>query len=344
MVSHRLHRGTDQHRTCWAARAAVLTVAGAAVALSPPAAEAQPGGETPAQVAEHVHRLYTQAEQATEKYDAAVAKVRTLQRKADREQERAARGRAEVNRLRDTLGMLAGAQYRSGGIDPTLALLLSGDPRNYLAKAATLNRISLRQHDELHRLQDAQRELRQQQDEVAQTLDRLEQQRARLRHSKAAVQRRLHAARRLLDDLTPRQRAERARVSRDSGRPPVQAGGPAASSARAAAAVAAVRSAIGAPYVWGADGPHAFDCSGLTQWAYRQAGVALPRTAQGQSHAGRRVPLSRIRPGDLVVYRDDASHVAMYVGGGKVVHAPYPGATVRYDPVGMMPVTAVTRP
>jgi cell wall-associated NlpC family hydrolase len=61
-------------------------------------------------------------------------------------------------------------------------------------------------------------------------------------------------------------------------------------------------------------------------------------------HAGQRVPLNQVRPGDLIIYRGDASHVGMYVGGGQVVHAPYPGARVRYDPVGMMPISAVTRP
>ncbi|MYQ33840.1 C40 family peptidase, partial [Streptomyces sp. SID4956] len=119
--------------------------------------------------------------------------------------------------------------------------------------------------------------------------------------------------------------------------------GDAPASGRAAAAVAAARSALGRPYVWGANGPHGFDCSGLTQWAYAQAGVALPRTSQAQRYAGRPVPLSEARPGDLVLYRADASHVAMYMGNGQVIHAPYPGAPVRYDPVGMMPVSSVTR-
>ncbi|NEA96229.1 C40 family peptidase, partial [Actinospica acidiphila] len=119
--------------------------------------------------------------------------------------------------------------------------------------------------------------------------------------------------------------------------------GGAPASGRAAAAVAAARSALGKPYVWGANGPSGFDCSGLTQWAYAQAGVALPRTSQAQRHAGRQVPLSEARPGDLVLYRSDASHVGMYMGDGQVIHAPYPGAPVRYDPVGMMPVSSVTR-
>lgn len=95
--------------------------------------------------------------------------------------------------------------------------------------------------------------------------------------------------------------------------------------------------------MWGANGPSGFDCSGLTQWAYAQAGVSLPRTSQAQRYAGQQVPLSEARPGDLVAYRDDASHIGMYMGNGQVVHAPYPGASVRYDPVGMMPVSSVTR-
>lgn len=108
-------------------------------------------------------------------------------------------------------------------------------------------------------------------------------------------------------------------------------------------AVAAVRQALGKPYVWGANGPSGFDCSGLMQWAYAQAGVSLPRTSQAQRYAGRMVPLSQAQPGDLVAYRADASHIGMYVGNGQVIHAPYPGAAIRYDPVGMMPVSSVTR-
>ncbi|MFC5660289.1 C40 family peptidase, partial [Streptomyces nogalater] len=113
---------------------------------------------------------------------------------------------------------------------------------------------------------------------------------------------------------------------------------------RGAGAPGAARAALGRPYVWGANGPTGFDCSGLTQWAYAHAGIRLPRTSQEQRFAGRRIPLSQARPGDLVVYRSDASHVALYAGHGQVIHAPYPGAPVRYDPVGMMPVSSVTRP
>ncbi|WP_327249943.1 C40 family peptidase [Streptomyces sp. NBC_01320] len=99
----------------------------------------------------------------------------------------------------------------------------------------------------------------------------------------------------------------------------------------------------GKPYVWGAEGPSSFDCSGLMQYAYRRAGLELPRTTWGQINAGRRVPVSEARPGDLVFYRG-AAHVGMYIGDGQVVHAPRPGRNVTVQPLYAMPVYAVVRP
>ncbi|HEV7625678.1 MAG TPA: NlpC/P60 family protein, partial [Streptomyces sp.] len=224
-------------------------------------------------------------------------------------------------------------------------LMLTEDPDSYLDKAATLDRIGSRQTDKLDQLKSAQRSLKQQRSEAAAKLTELERERKELKRQKKAVLKKLAAAKRLLGGLSPAERAERERASRSDGRGGTFAvGGGQASSARAAAAVAAARSVLGRPYVWGAAGPGSFDCSGLMQWAYGRAGVAIPRTSQAQRSSGRQVPLSQAQPGDLVLYRDDASHVGMYVGGGKVVHAPHPGAPVRYDPVGMMPVSSVTRP
>lgn len=97
------------------------------------------------------------------------------------------------------------------------------------------------------------------------------------------------------------------------------------------AAIAAAKSKLGAKYVWGATGPSTFDCSGLTQWAYRQVGVSIPRTSQQQATYGTAVPLDKIQAGDLVTSNWGSgpnSHVALYVGGGQVIHAPAPGKTV----------------
>ena len=100
-----------------------------------------------------------------------------------------------------------------------------------------------------------------------------------------------------------------------------------AGSGAAAAAVAAALSKVGSAYVYGAAGPNAFDCSGLTSWAWAQAGVSIPRTSGGQAGLPS-VPLSQLQPGDLVTYYSPVSHVALYIGNGQVVHASTPSRPV----------------
>lgn len=351
MASHR--RSTQPGFAARTTRVTVLSAAAAATAaLSAGAAQvaaADPGGGAP-DATSRLDRLYQQAEQATEKYNAAQEHAKQLRSDLSTLQDRAALGQQRVNRMRDELGALAGEQYRTGGIDPSLALLMSAEPDEYLDRATTLDRLSGQQADRLRQLQEAERVLVQQRTQAAGKLAELDRARVVLQHRKQSVQQALAEAHRLLTALPPAQRAGyrpmegEQRASRDRAAVPPDIPDLPAASGRGALAVAAARQMIGAPYVWGATGPNSFDCSGLMQYAYGRAGVSLPRTSQEQMNAGQRVPLDQARPGDLIIYRGDASHVGMYVGGGQVVHAPYPGARVRYDPVGMMPITAVTRP
>ncbi len=96
---------------------------------------------------------------------------------------------------------------------------------------------------------------------------------------------------------------------------------------------------LGRPYVWGAEGPDTFDCSGLVQWAYAQAGIKVPRVTHQQFVSGPQIPLSEAQPGDLLFWRHDptnpgyVSHVAIYWGGGKMLHAPRTGDVVKLVPV-----------
>lgn len=101
----------------------------------------------------------------------------------------------------------------------------------------------------------------------------------------------------------------------------------------AAAVVAAAVSRIGCRYSWGGSGPDDFDCSGLVQWCYAQAGVAVPRTSQDQSGTGRSVPRDQLQPGDIIVYYPDASHVGLYSGNGNVIHASTYGVPVAEVPL-----------
>jgi cell wall-associated NlpC family hydrolase len=112
-------------------------------------------------------------------------------------------------------------------------------------------------------------------------------------------------------------------------------------------ALAFARAQIGKPYVWGAVGPGSYDCSGLTQAAWKAAGVDLPRTTYDQVNAGTTVPLSQAQPGDLVFFYDDVTHVGIYIGNGMMIHAPKPGTYVREESIyydGESAIHSVVRP
>ncbi|MFE4829074.1 NlpC/P60 family protein [Streptomyces sp. NPDC056672] len=113
---------------------------------------------------------------------------------------------------------------------------------------------------------------------------------------------------------------------------------------KAAKVLAFARAQIGKPYVWGASGPSSYDCSGLTQAAWREAGVQLPRTTWEQVEAGTRVATGDLLPGDLVFFYDDISHVGIYIGDGMMIHAPKPGANVREESIYYMPIYGSVRP
>ncbi|MFI0237032.1 NlpC/P60 family protein [Streptomyces sp. NPDC016845] len=117
--------------------------------------------------------------------------------------------------------------------------------------------------------------------------------------------------------------------------------------AKAAKALAFAKSQEGKPYVWGATGPDSYDCSGLTQAAWKAAGISLPRTTWDQVESGTTVALSDIQPGDLVFFYDDISHVGLYLGDGMMIHAPKPGAYVREESIyydGTSSIHSVVRP
>ncbi len=101
---------------------------------------------------------------------------------------------------------------------------------------------------------------------------------------------------------------------------------------------------LGKPYVWGATGPDSYDCSGLTQAAWREAGISLPRTTYDQVNAGTQVAKADLQPGDLVFFYDDISHVGIYVGNGQMIHASKPGDDVKYESIDYMPFHSGVRP
>ncbi|MFF8376471.1 NlpC/P60 family protein [Streptomyces sp. NPDC015661] len=334
MASHR--RPKQPSRT----RVTVLTVtAAAAVALTAQSgAQAAPAKPKIDEVKAKVDALNHEAEEATEQYNLAEERRGKLQKEIGALQDKVARGQQELNTLRDQIGSVASAQYRSGGIDPALQLFLSSDPDSYLDKASAIDQLSAQQADVLTSIQAKQRTLAQQRAEATSKLADLEDVRKTLGAKKAKYQGKLAEARKLLNSLTAAERAkmeeQEQRASRAAGER-VNLGSEVPANGFGAAALAAAATQLGKPYVSGAEGPNSYDCSGLTMWSYRQAGVTLTRTTYTQQNDGVKIGRSQLKPGDLVFF-NNLSHVALYAGNNTILHAPKPGAVVRYESMNYM--------
>ncbi|WP_326767295.1 NlpC/P60 family protein [Streptomyces sp. NBC_01591] len=332
--------------------AATLAFAGAATAAALPGTAHADPQRTPAQVKAEVDRLYHDAEVATEQYNGAKEKATDAEGALDTLRDEAARRTERLNASRNALGSFAAAQYRTGGLGTSVQLALSSDPDQYLERASYVDRIGDRQAAALDKVRRQVAQIATLRSQAKGKLAALTSRRAELKKHKATITTKLAEAQRLLDRLAPPERT--AYESSDHGSPDsarsadradrgTARGSVRAPNARAAEAVAYAYGALGKPYVWGATGPSSFDCSGLTQAAWRSAGVSLPRTTYTQINTGRRVSRSELAPGDLVFFYSGISHVGLYIGNGQMIHAPRPGAPVRIAPIDQMPFAGAAR-
>ncbi|MEV4555888.1 NlpC/P60 family protein [Kitasatospora sp. NPDC049285] len=356
MASHRRPKPAGR------ARVSILTAAAAtAVALSTQGGAHAGPAPTKDQVKQQVDQLNEQAEVKTEAYNAAVVKQQDLQKQVGQLQDQVARQQDRVTTVQDSLAGIAAEQYRTGGVSQTMQLMLSSSPDAFLGQAGALDQVGSTQAGLLKSFKTEQAALDQQRDEAQRKLTELDVTAKALKADKEDIQAKLAKATDLLNSLTQKERDELAaaeakaaadsraqadtaqRASRDESRPDL--GAVKATSGYAGAALAAATSKLGSWYSYGAAGPTTFDCSGLMQWAYAQAGVSIPRTSQAQAGAGTRIgsDISKAQPGDLIIYYGDMHHVGMYVGNGQVLHAPHTGAQVRYESATAMPINTIVR-
>jgi len=312
-------------------------------------------------VQRRVDALHHEAEQSAERYNEARERMSDVRRRLAAVRNRLERQQAAVAELQASIGSLAAASYKAGGLDPVMQLVLSEDPAEFLAQASALGQLSRRQSEALTGVTAARQRLARDRLAVAHQKARATDLRDRLATEKRAVEGKLSEARALLDTLKAEQRrrleaagraaAVRAdavrttysRASRSGPRGTVPTyDGPA--SGRAAVAVRTAYAQLGDPYAYGASGPGAFDCSGLTMYVWRAAGVSLPHSSSMQYSSGRKVSRSALQPGDLVFYYSPISHVGIYVGGGKIIHASQPGTPVQVVGLGTMPYSGAVRP
>jgi peptidoglycan DL-endopeptidase CwlO len=338
MASHRAPKNT-------AGRAAAFTVLGVtagSVALMPGVSQASPA-PTFDQAKTEVSQLNAKAEVATQEYDADQAQYVQLQKKVDGLQAQIVQDQASLNQLQSSLGMQAAAQYRDGGISPTLQLALAASPDKYLTDAGIASQTASQDAVQLKAIDAEKAQLASDQATAASDLAQEQATIKAAAANKAQIQSELSKARSVLDRFTAEQQIQLeggGGIAKPGNLPPV--------SGRAGTAVAYAeeKAADHDPYVWGATGPNQFDCSGLTSAAWAAAGVSIPRTSEEQYYGLTRIPLADVEPGDLIFYIMESggpAHVAMYVGDGTIVQAPHTGTDVSYAPMyesGMEPVGA----
>ncbi|MER5641787.1 NlpC/P60 family protein [Kitasatospora sp. NPDC002227] len=317
----------------------------ASATVTTTAAHAEPAPSL-AEVKAQVEQLNEQAEASIEQYNGLQERQRKLQADAGLIQDRVARGQEQISQLRTRLGALAAEQYRTGGVGPTVRLMFTADPDTYLA-GASLDRLAAgSQADALRELQAQQRKLDQQRAEATEVLAQLEGGNAKLAAEKQGIQTRLAQANALLGRLSA---ADRARVNAQSddgrsSRSDARASYTGPATGRAADVLRFAYAQLGKPYRWGATGPDSYDCSGLTGAAWRAGGVSLPRVSQDQWNAGQHVAKADLQAGDLVFFYNDLHHVGIYIGDGKMIHAPRTGKNVEITAIDYMPYVGAVRP
>ncbi|MFD0919752.1 C40 family peptidase [Saccharopolyspora rosea] len=346
MASHRLKRSLRGALTATAVAAAVGISASAAPALADPQLP-----DNASDAAKQVRDLQHQAEQLTEDKKKAEDDHAAKQAELDRANAEAAQAeqvanqaRATEEQFREQVDRLTAASYQGARLNKLSALLVSESPNDFLDRASALDALAKDNNDAIKKFSSATHQA-----EAAEKAAKDARARAAQAEADAArIAADLQAKTQAMQDQINKVQQRYNQLSSADRQSLVSDGdtgvGKLLGSGAAVTAVNAALSKQGSEYVWGAKGPSTFDCSGLMQWAYKQAGVSIGASTKTQVSEGRSVSASQLQPGDLIFFYSPVSHVGMYVGNGKVVHAPTEGDVVKvtdYKKIGN--VTAMRR-
>ena len=338
-------------------------------------------GEKPSigEVKKRVDKLYQQAGAATQQYNASKEKADTQREKVDRMLDQVAERTEKLNESRRVLGGYAAAQYRTGGLSDTATLLLTQNPQGFFKQTHLMDRMTSRQQQAVNDFEEEREEAAKKRRTATKQLKSLSTSQKSLKERKKDVQSKLTEARGLLSELTAeekkrlaeiehkkraaarekakeraeaerkREAAEKRERERERGDSDGSGGSDGGGqdggsySAKAEKVLAFAKKQLGKPYVWGASGPNSWDCSSFTQAAWKAAGVSLPRVTYDQVEVGKKVTKSDLRPGDLIFFYEDVTHVGIYVGDGQMIHASKPGDDVKYESIDYMPFHSANR-
>ena len=321
----------------WALRLrSVTSVAIALIAIASPLflAPSAEAAQTLAQVQARVRQLEEEATTAAEGAQEAKVKLASLNRTLAGVQAKREIQSQSVSAISKSLSAIAVEQYKTGGLSQSLELLFSSNPALYLSAAGSLEAITRKQSVELRKYQAAKQRLTATSLTVNDKLALVQAAQKKLAAQSARAAAKLAEAESILSKLKKEDRARLARLAQqeeDADQKSSLAAAKALSgvSGRGGKALQYALKQIGDRYVFGAAGMTTWDCSGLTMRAFQTAGVSLPHSSRAQYSYGKSVKRSELRAGDLVFFGRPISHVGIYLGGGKMVHAPRSGSRVK---------------
>jgi peptidoglycan DL-endopeptidase CwlO len=285
-----------------------------------------------------VDTLFHEAEQASERLNDAKLELVDLRRdlgslEADQE-----RQDGQLDAAREDLQESIVSQYEGQHLSALGSVAVADDADSFVSHLSTMSAYNELQAQLFDTYSTQAKALDLRRKATQQRADQVAETQAELAAEKDTIDAKLAEAKDLLEELKAEERA--ALLSRGSAEVPSSVD----ASGRAAAAIKYAMAQVGKAYVYGAAGPNAFDCSGLTMMAWAQAGVGLPHSSSAQYSSGQRIAASDLQPGDLVFYYSPISHVGMYIGNGLIVHAANPGAGVRVAELYSMPYVGAVRP
>jgi peptidoglycan DL-endopeptidase CwlO len=312
---------------------AALVVVGIGVAT--PTAIAKPDLST---VKKKVERYDHLAEQASERYNDARVKLAETRTRLGALDADLTRQQQTVDAMRNQVAAMVVDQYQGDALSTTSQVVLSSNPDAFLDNLNAVSAYNNQRAEVMKEFSTQLDRLKLRKAAVNEEASRLKALQKKMAAEKAQIDDKAAKAKDLLDHLEAEARAKILSGGWTGDLPDVAASG------RAATAVRFAMAQVGKAYVYGASGPNAYDCSGLTMRAWSMAGVSLPHSSSAQQGSGVRVSESELRPGDLVFYYSPVSHVGMYIGNGLIVNALNPGAGVRVSGLHSMPYSGAVRP
>ena len=286
------------------------------------------------EVQARVRDLEEQATTAAEGAQEAKVQLSKLTKTLDSVQQRASQQGESVKQMNKVIGAIAAEQYKAGPLSQSLELLFSTDPQLYLSSAGSLEAITRKKTEDLKKFSVATQRLNATTFTVSDKLALVKAAEAKFKRQLALANSKLDEAEKLLAKLTAAERERLAKLNADQENTDLrnsraESGKYAGVTGRSGIAIKYALEQLGDKYVFGAAGMTTWDCSGLTMRAFKAAGVSLPHSSRAQYRYGKAIPKNQLQPGDLIFFGKPISHVAIYLGPDRMLHAPRKGSQVK---------------